>query len=273
MPEQADNYKEYIKNTFDLVAPGYDNPAQRIFAFAADYMANIIQAKAGEKVLDVATGTAMGAIALAQNVRPGGRVHAIDISEQMLNKARENIDKHALDNIDLFNMDAEQVEFRNDYYDIVNCGFALSLLPDTARALKSWLRVLKPGGRLIISTFADTAFQPMLGQLFATYAELVRPVAENIRPRYDNEQQCLDILQQNGFHNCQTHRKQHGYHLATVDDWWEIVCNSHYRGLLQPLAPSLQAQIQQQHLQQVAGQKNENGIRVDIEVIYSFAQK
>ncbi len=147
-PEQQ---KQWTATMFDLVAEGYDNPAQRLFPFTADRLVNKLQPLSGYKVLDIATGTGHAAMAAAQAVGRDGRVHAIDLSEGMLSRAQQNIDKMQLPNIDLHVMDAEALEFRRQYFDMAMCSFGLFFLPDMLKGLQSWWRVLKPGGRYFIS--------------------------------------------------------------------------------------------------------------------------
>ena len=64
-----------------------------------------------------------------------------------------------------------------------------------------------------------------------------------------------------------------GYHLANENDWWEIIMNSGFRGILNALSPEQQAQLREQHLQQVAGLKTNDGIWLDVEVIFTQADK
>ena len=121
----------------------------------------------GSKVLDVATGTGVAAIAFAQAVRPGGRVTAVDISADMLDRAAANITKMALDNVDLHQMDAERLDFRAGYFHSVVCSYGLFFLPDMPAALREWVRVLRPGGKLAFTSFETSAFQPMLDDFVA----------------------------------------------------------------------------------------------------------
>lgn len=158
----AQQIKQGIKQTFDLVASGYDTPAMRYFPFSADHLAARLQAKRGEKVLDVASGTGMAAIAITQMISPEGRVQAIDISDKMLVKALLNIQKTGLSNIDLHTMDAEQLDFKSQYFDAASCAFGLFFLPDMLKGTKEILRILKPGGRFIYTSFAAQAFSPLI---------------------------------------------------------------------------------------------------------------
>jgi ubiquinone/menaquinone biosynthesis C-methylase UbiE len=265
--------KSRITATFDLIAEGYDNPSSRFFPFAADYMMSLANPKSGERVLDIATGTGMAAIAAAQAISPGGRVQAIDLSENMITKAQRNVSKHALSNVDFHLMDAEQLEFRANYFDLISCAFGVFFLPDYAKALHNWLRVLKPGGRLIFTSFGNNTFHPM-AQWFREAIEANGvPFPEPAWKRLAETQQCQELVEQAGYCNPQVISKQMGYHLANENDWWEIIWNSGFRGILNALTPQQQADLRAQHLEQVAGLKTKDGIWLDVEVNYTLAQK
>jgi len=103
---------EKIASLFDLVADVYDNPSQRFFSFCADRLIHKIQPYQGHKLVDIATGTGAVAIPAAQAVGPSGRIHAIDLSANMLEQAEKNIKKMPLANIDLHEINAQVLEFR-----------------------------------------------------------------------------------------------------------------------------------------------------------------
>ena len=265
--------KSRITATFDLIAEGYDNPSQRFFPFAADYMMLLAQPAPGERILDVATGTGMAAIAAAQAITPGGRVHAIDLSENMLAKAQRNVSKHALDNVDFHVMDAEELEFRSNYFDLISCAFGVFFFTDAQHALKSWLRVLKPGGRIIFSSFRPNVFHPMAGWFREAIEAAGVPFPEPAWLRLAETDLCQQLVEAAGYSQVQISSKQLGYHLASENDWWEIIWNSGFRGILNALNPEQQAALREQHLAQVAELKTDDGLWLDVEVIFTQAQK
>jgi len=114
-----------IRTVFNTVAQGYDSPALRFFAFAADRLVDRVRIAPGEKVLDVAAGTGMVTVAAAQRAGPSGRVHAIDVAESMLERAEQNLRKMSPGNVDIHIMDAGHLEFRSNYFHVVCCGFGL----------------------------------------------------------------------------------------------------------------------------------------------------
>lgn len=268
-PPQADAHKQRIAAVFDQASAGYDSPALRFFPFAADRVMKHLAPQPGWKVLDAATGTGHLAVALGQAVGPEGRVMAIDLSEGMLARATHNIEKMALTNVDLFTMDAEALEFRSAYFDAVTCGFGLFFLPDMARALAQWRRVVRPGGTVLFTSFTEQAFQPLAGQFIADLQAAgvdveSRPLASQ---RLKNPDTCRELMAEAGLEDIEQSIEQVGYHLRRVDDWWEVVWNSALRGLVGQIAPAEREAFRRRHLERVAALQTADGIWMGVEVI------
>ncbi len=273
MPESEDKLKNHIRSIFDCVSPGYDSPEMRYFSFSADYMMGLAKPISGERVLDVATGTGMVAIAAAQYLDPEGRVQAIDISEGMLGKAKQNVDKHALENIDIHNMDAESLEFRSNDFDLITCGFGLFFLTDAKAAIKKWHRVLKPGGRVIVSTFRQSAFMPMAKWFRELIEETGVDFPDSSWQQFSDNKSCLALFDNDLYQDQKITTKQHGIHLKDANEWWNIIINSGLRSYLDLLDTQQQTELRTKHAQQLEDLKTEDGIWLDVDVIYTQAVK
>jgi ubiquinone/menaquinone biosynthesis C-methylase UbiE len=274
-PQEAAAHKQRIAQVFDQVSTGYDSPALCFFLFAADRVVTRLAPQPGWKVLDVATGTGHLAVALGQAVGASGRVMGIDLSEGMLARAAHNINKMALTNVDLFTMDAEAPDFRSAYFDAVTCGFGLFFLPDMARALAQWRRVVRPGGTVVFTSFTEQAFQPLLAQLVTDLIEFgvdmeSRPLATE---RLKNPDTCRELLAEAGYADIEQSIEQVGYHLRTPDDWWELVWNAAMRGLVEQIEPERREEFRRTHLERVAARQTADGIWLGVEVIVTRGRR
>ncbi|MHB8454497.1 MAG: class I SAM-dependent methyltransferase [Acidiferrobacterales bacterium] len=262
---------------FNRVAAGYDREVLRFFPFAADRVVVRACLRPGYKVLDVATGTGAVAIAAAQAVGPGGRVVAIDLAEEMLERAQAKFDKFGVANVDLHVMDAGHLEFRAGYFDAVVCSQALFLLPDMEAAIRDWTRVLKPGGMIVFSSFGTSAFQPMT-RLFLgcvrDYGSLSCAQAGALpTQRLAESAQCLGILQSAGLLQPKVAGEQLGYHLRDAGEWWEVIWNSGLRTCLEKCEPDHIEMIRQRHVAQVKELAGADGLWMDVLTLFSSGNK
>lgn len=272
-PPSPDEIKKNIAALFDTVADGYDNPSARFFTFCADKMLDILQPKKNTRLLDIATGTGAVATSAAQMLLPEGRVHAIDLSEKMLNRTFKNSQKMSLSNIDLHVMDAQKPIFKSDYFHNITCSFGIFFIPDMSDALHNWLRILQPGGKLIFSTFSTDAFSPLI-ELFKNRMALYGvDVPTETWLRVSEPDQCQDLLQRAGYTEIKTEQKQLGYHLLNIDDWWEILWNTGYRGFLNQLDASDLTKFRAEHLKDLEQYKTEDGLWLNIQTLFSTAKR
>lgn len=273
MSQQHEDIKQNITTLFNKVSGGYDHEAMRYFPFTADAIIHLLRPEPGSKVLDIATGTGAAAVAAAQVIGPTGRVQAIDLSDNMLDKAVRNVEKMALSNVDFHIMDAERLDFKNHYFDYAICSFAIFFLPDIPAAIKSWMRVLKPGGRLVFTIFADSAFMPMVKifkQQLETYGIDFGSANWGI---LTTKEQCHALLEQAGATEIEIHEKQMGFHLNKASDWWDIIWNSAMRGFVDQLSESRLAQFKKEHLKAVGELATDKGIWLDVMVYFATGKK
>lgn len=110
----------------------------------------------GSYVLDIAAGDGDHSLAAAVRVGPNGFVLATDIAEQLLEFARVAARHARVKNFAVSIMDGENLGAENATFDAVTCRFGLAFFPDSDRALGEMYRVLKPGGRVSLVTYAAT---------------------------------------------------------------------------------------------------------------------
>ena len=102
--------------------------------------------KAGDRVLEVGIGTGINAALYPRDCTVTG----IDLSGPMLEKARERIARKQVDNVQLFEMDAADLRFPDNTFDIVYAPYVISVVPDPVAVTREMYRVCRPGGRIVI---------------------------------------------------------------------------------------------------------------------------
>jgi demethylmenaquinone methyltransferase / 2-methoxy-6-polyprenyl-1,4-benzoquinol methylase len=155
--------------------------------------------RAGERVLDVAGGTADLARAFAKRVGPTGSVVLTDINAAMLGIGRDRLTDDGVF-APAVQCDAEKLPFKSDYFDCVCVAFGLRNMTHKEAALAEMFRVLRPGGRLLVLEFSrvwkplQAAYDaysfkvlPKLGEIITKDADSYRYLAESIRMHPDQE--------------------------------------------------------------------------------------
>lgn len=130
-----------------------------------DLLLQLASPAAGQRVLDVACGTGAIAVACARAVGPAGQVLGVDLSEGMIVAADEAARKAGASNVRFARMDAESLALPPASFDLVVCGLGLMYCPDPTEAIRQMRAVLKPQGRLAVSTWgrrARCAWAPVL---------------------------------------------------------------------------------------------------------------
>lgn len=169
---------------------------------------------AGQRVLDVASGTGDLAASFATRVGAAGRVVATDINNAMLSRGRDAlIDRGVVGNVDYVLANAERLPFAENHFDCVSIAFGLRNVTNIPAALAAMQRVLKPGGRLLVLEFSQpvkpvrplydvySKLLPLLGKAVTRDADSYRYLVESIRmhPGQDAlKQMVLDA----GFGHC-----------------------------------------------------------------------
>lgn len=171
--------KEQVSAMFDNIAGKYDF-LNHFLSLGIDRvwrkrMVEKIKEEQPRKILDVATGTADSAIAIAKELT-NAKVTGIDISPGMLAVGRTKIAEQSLiDRIELLDGDSENLQFEDATFDAVTVAFGVRNYENLRRGLEEMFRVLKPGGRIVVLEFSRPKVFP-LAQLFNVYFKFILPL-------------------------------------------------------------------------------------------------
>ncbi|MBL7739526.1 MAG: bifunctional demethylmenaquinone methyltransferase/2-methoxy-6-polyprenyl-1,4-benzoquinol methylase UbiE [Chitinophagaceae bacterium] len=170
--------KEQVAEMFDRIALRYDT-MNRVLSARTDIVwrrkaIQTLKKNQPKTILDIATGTADMAIMACKLLNPD-KVFGIDISAQMLEEGRKKVEKEGLaGKIELQHGDSETINFAENTFDAVMAAFGVRNFENLEKGLSEMLRVLKPGGQLVILEFSKPKQTAVRG-LYNLYMGIVAP--------------------------------------------------------------------------------------------------
>ena len=148
--------------------------------------------KPGEVVLDIGSGGGLDAFLAAERVGPGGRVIGVDMTTEMLERARASAQRSGIRNVEFRQGYAEELPVEDASVDVILSNCVVNLVEDKERVFREAFRVLKPGGRLEVSDIVTSGSLP--GELQEDAQSWAACVTGALP-----EKEYLDLIRQAGF--------------------------------------------------------------------------
>ena len=279
--DRAQIFDQRVVETYSNEAAAFDEFGHGLSEKADRRLVDLLSPSEGDNCLDVATGTGNLALTLANRVGGTGKVTAIDLAEGMLEFSTRKARAHKAKNLEFKQMDAQNLQFDDNTFDIVTCGLAIFYFPDIPGTLKEMLRVLKPGGTLgLITADPENAFSPLsepyMAALRKTASELgVDPpayheIAAQTRTRSGLEK----LLKEARFPHVQVREESIPVRFFDPKDWWNHGRGSTWGDLVLADMPADARQtFQDNHLAEVKPLFNGDGVQTATPVVFAIAHK
>lgn len=268
----ADSNKIKVATTYNYAADHFDDAPLAFWDSSGRRTIERLALKSGSIVLDVGCGTGASAIPAAQAVGAEGKVIGVDLAEKLLEQARTKAAQHQLQNIEFRLGDMTDLGFPDNYFDAVISVFSIFFVPNMAELVQELWRMVKPGGKLAITTWGHSFFEPV----YSVWREAVRIErpdlysAFNPWDRISLPEQLQSLLQNSGITNAEIVPESRSQPFKSPQDWWTIVLGSGLRGTIDEMDAATATRIRDRCVEWISDNKI---ISIETNVIYAIATK
>jgi ubiquinone/menaquinone biosynthesis C-methylase UbiE len=224
------DYRQASLGIWDQMAAGWEGDRRWVWESSrvvGEWLVEALDPQPGETILELAAGVGDTGIAAASRLGPSGKLISTDFSAQMVDAARRRAGELGASNLVFRTMDAERMDLPDDSVDGVLCRWGYMLMGDPAAALAETRRVLRPGGRLAFSVWADPASNPWASVpaqtlIEHTGAEPPDPHAPGIFAMA-SEERTRELLSAAGFEPSRVEYIEMEWAFESTDDHWHYV--------------------------------------------------
>jgi ubiquinone/menaquinone biosynthesis C-methylase UbiE len=212
------------REPWDLVAAAYQKDMVSLFARFADVALDLAEVRRESVVLDVATGPGTLAFQAAPRV---ARVVAIDFAPEMIAQLRERASREHVVNIESHVMDGQNLSFGAATFDAVFSMFGLIFFPDRARGITELRRVVKPGGRAVLASWAPIEQSPIISLGFsAVSAAMGEGRGPTERPALEDSEELAAAMRAGGFEAVSVRQVSYERSYPSAAAYWEMFARS-----------------------------------------------
>jgi ubiquinone/menaquinone biosynthesis C-methylase UbiE len=265
-PPTAEERNRQAVANFDVLADTYD--AMGFVVRTAARLVELAALRPGERVLDLATGTGLAALAAAQAVGPTGHVLGTDLAQAPLARARAKAAASGLANVEFSVGDAETPALPDRAVDVVLCASGIFFLPHPDAAVKEWRRVTRSGGRVLFSSFGPGVVWGRLRALYNEHLGRFLPSAPT-SPQTVFSADCLRLLNNAGFDLVHVGEERLDYYVSDVESLWREIWSGVMRLALLRLTGDQLASFRRDYLADVDRLRTIDGIRMEVPAIFA----
>jgi len=236
--------------TYNTAADYFDHPVSSFWHCFGRQTIERIGLHPGEQVLDVCSGSGGSALPAAERVGPDGKVVAADLAERLIALAAAKAEVKGLENIEFRVADMLDLGYPDASFDAVVCVFGIFFVPDMAAAVRELWRMVRPGGRLAITTWGPGLFEPANSAFWDAIGDVRPDLQRGFNPwdRISEPSGLREMLAEAGVHADKIVAETGTHPLNSPEDWWKIAMGSGYRGTLAQLDAEALAYVREKNL-------------------------
>lgn len=264
-------------NIWDKVAINFGKIGPKYWNVFGSRLVELSSINIGGKVLDIGMGRGASLFPAIDKVGKNGYVIGIDNSEMMVNETYKDIVHRKICNAKVENRNAQNLNFEENSFDNVICGFGFGYLLLSENKLRGIVKVLKNGGEAGFSIWGIQEEQKWLTDIVNEYLPTVeKNITKTEIARFDTIDDVKKILDNAGFMNIKIHQENSVVIYKDKEEWWQEMCTNAVIGIFEQIE-SLGDHIFEGFKKDIfVGLEKFNrgdGLYFNMPVIYAFGQK
>jgi len=266
-------------STWDKVAPNFGEIGPKYWSNFGNRLIEFSSISSGAKVLDIGMGRGASLFPAVDKVGKDGYVIGIDNSEVMVNETYKDILHRNICNAKVKNMNAQHLDFKENSFDNIICGFGIGYLLLSQDKLNGIIRLLKNGGQAGFSIWGVQEDQKWLTEIINKY---LLPVNQNKnsrnpdRPKFDTVEDIMKIFNDLGFVNIKVHQENSDVIYKDKEEWWQEMWTNAVRGIfeqIEDLGCDVFEEFKKDIFNELERFNRGNGLYFNMPVIYAFGEK
>ena len=258
--------------TYNAASDYYDDPANTFWERFGRRTVERLGLSRGARVLDCCCGSGASAIPAAEAVGPGGEVLGVDLAVGLLELARRKAARRGLKNIDFRAGDMLGLGLPEAGFDAVVCVFGIFFVPDMRAAVRELWRLVRPGGKLAVTTWGQRVFEPA-DTAFWESVRAVRPdLYKGFNPwdRISEPASVRALFAAAGVEGCEAVAEAGTHPINSPEEWWALVLGSGYRGTVESLNAEERERVRLENLDFIRRARVRS---VEANVVYASASR
>ncbi len=270
--DELDEAQRRAAFTYNAAADFYDASPLSFWNYFGARTVELLALRPGSKVLDVCCGAGASALPAAEAVGPRGHVIGVDLAKQLLESARAKAVQRRLGNIEFEVGDMLAMRFPAASFDAVVCVFGIFFVPEMAMAVSELWRRVRPGGKLVVTTWGPRFCEPANAAFWDTIKDVRPELYKGFNPwdRINDPAGLRKILDEGGVALPNINAENRLHPIESPEDWWTIVLGSGYRATIEQLTALERERVKDASLAFI---REERISAVETNVLYALATK
>ncbi|MBU3144082.1 class I SAM-dependent methyltransferase [Clostridium sp. CF012] len=272
--------KQKLMNVWDKVAPTFGKIGPGYWQKFGSRLVELSRINKGEKILDIGVGRGASLFPAINKIGEEGYAVGIDASEVMVSETHKDIVKQKIYNAKVIKMNAQTLEFDENFFDNVICGFGMGYLLYSDSKLTEILRVLKKDGQVGFSIWEIQEDQKWLTEIVNKFLLIGSSNQNNNKksdlPKFDTANDVRKILENAGLRNVKVYKENADVIYTTKEQWWEEMCSNAVRAVFEGIEELGDDKFKKFKVEVFNGlekYKNIDGFQFNMPVIYAFGEK